>query len=79
MDAMSMDQALPKTTVQDDPGAETPFYIAAMDSSTRPRRTLKYGDTFTVLDSYGDIGVSPASPTGSSTTIPASCRSSSCW
>jgi glycogen debranching enzyme len=36
--------------------AETPFYIAAtQQSATRPPRTLKYGDTFIVLDSRGDI------------------------
>jgi glycogen debranching enzyme len=36
--------------------AETPFYIAATQQpTTRPPRTLKYGDTFIVLDSRGDI------------------------
>jgi glycogen debranching enzyme len=30
----------------------------------RPLRTLKYGDAFAVLDSYGDIGVVPDSPEG---------------
>lgn len=44
--------------------AETPFYIPATGPSTRPRRTLKYGDTFAVLDSYGDIGATPGAPDG---------------
>src|SRR5580693_8654026 len=39
-----------------DEPAETPFYIAAtQQTTTRPPRTLKYGDTFIVLDSRGDI------------------------
>ena len=43
---------------------ETPFYIPATGSSTRPRRTLKHGDCFAVLDSHADIGVSPGGPDG---------------
>src|ERR1700744_1410737 len=35
--------------------AETPFYIAATQQTTRPPRTLKCGDTFIVLDARGDI------------------------
>jgi glycogen debranching enzyme len=36
--------------------AETPFYIAATQQpAMRPPRTLKYGDTFIVMDSRGDI------------------------
>jgi glycogen debranching enzyme len=39
-----------------EPPAETPFYIAATEQpTTRPPRSLKYGDTFVVLDSRGDI------------------------
>jgi hypothetical protein len=38
--------------------AEAPFYIPATGSATRPRRILKYSDTFIVLDSHGDIGAS---------------------
>ncbi len=30
--------------------SETPFYIPATGASTRPRRTLKHGDCFAVLD-----------------------------
>ena len=43
---------------------ETPFYIPATGSSTRPRRTLKHGDCFAVLDSYADIGASAGGPDG---------------
>jgi glycogen debranching enzyme len=39
-----------------DPIPEDPFYIAAADSVTRSRRTLKCDDTFVVMDSHGDIG-----------------------
>jgi glycogen debranching enzyme len=44
--------------------AETPFYIPATGSSSRPRRTLKHGDTFAVLDAHGDIGASTGGPDG---------------
>ena len=37
---------------------EAPFYISATQSATRPRSSLKHNDTFLVLDSHGDIGVS---------------------
>ncbi|MEA3025867.1 MAG: hypothetical protein QOF91_1152 [Alphaproteobacteria bacterium] len=43
---------------------ETPFYIPATGSSTRPRRTLKQGDCFAVLDSHADIGASAGGPDG---------------
>ncbi|ALK08485.1 amylo-alpha-1,6-glucosidase [Blastochloris viridis] len=43
---------------------ESPFYIAATGPSARPRRTLKHGDCFAVLDSYGDIGASQGGPDG---------------
>src|SRR5687768_13102417 len=47
-----------------DPGiGEAPFYIPAINSPSRPRRTLKHDDTFAVFDSHGDIGVS-AGPDG---------------
>src|SRR5579885_1822689 len=35
--------------------AEDRFYIAAAHAPSRPPRTLKYGDTFMVLDGRGDI------------------------
>ena len=44
--------------------AETPFYIPATGTSSRPRRTLKHGDTFAVLDAHGDIGATPDGPDG---------------
>ncbi len=40
------------------------FYISATESSARPRHTLKSGDTFAVIDSYGDIGASAGGPDG---------------
>jgi glycogen debranching enzyme len=43
---------------------EAPFYIPATQTVTRPRRTLKYGDTFIVTDSHGDIGASSGDPDG---------------
>src|SRR3954447_14420652 len=43
---------------------EAPFYIPATGSATRPRRALKYDDTFVVLDSHGDIGASAGGPDG---------------
>jgi glycogen debranching enzyme len=47
-----------------DPGiGEAPFYIPAINSPSRPRRTLKHDDTFAVFDSHGDIGVG-AGPDG---------------
>ncbi|MGV7030324.1 amylo-alpha-1,6-glucosidase [Methylobacterium symbioticum] len=37
-----------------------PYHIEAQTSLTeRPLRALKYGESFAVLDSYGDIGVQP--------------------
>jgi glycogen debranching enzyme len=43
---------------------ETPFYIPANAAMSRLRRTLKCDDTFLVLDSHGDIGVSAGGPDG---------------
>src|SRR3954464_15799602 len=43
---------------------ETPFYIPATAPSTRPRCTLKHGDTFAVLDKHGDIGATGEGPDG---------------
>src|SRR5262249_37965109 len=39
--------------------AEEPYGVAATASTARPRRTLKHGDTFILVDSHGDIGVIP--------------------
>src|SRR3989440_9740257 len=43
---------------------ETPFYIPSIGPSARPRRSLKHGDCFAVLDSYGDVGASSGGPDG---------------
>src|SRR3984893_8860232 len=61
---MSTDQGLPPTTMPDDAVPETPFYIPATGTATRRPRTLKYGDTFAVVDTYGDIGASAGDADG---------------
>ncbi len=43
---------------------EAPFYITAAGTPSRPRRTLKYGDSFIVTDTHGDIGASSGDPDG---------------
>jgi glycogen debranching enzyme len=43
---------------------QVPFYIPATGPASRPRQSLKYGDTFIVLDSHGDIGASAGGPDG---------------
>src|SRR6266446_2738870 len=47
-----------------DVAPEALFYIPATGPTMRPRRTLKHGDTFVVVDSHGDIGASAGSPDG---------------
>src|SRR5205809_4019565 len=54
--------ALPKLSL--DTAPEGPFYIPAPGPASRPRRTLKDGDTFIVVDSHGDIGASPGGTDG---------------
>src|SRR5262245_28976597 len=44
--------------------AEVPYYIPATAPVTRPRRALKHGDTFAVVDTHGDIGASSGAPDG---------------
>ncbi len=44
--------------------SEAPFYITARGQASRARRTLKHGDSFVVLDSYGDIGASAGGQDG---------------
>ena len=62
---MSVDPILRAAMPHDDEYiAETPFYIPATGTATRPRRTLKHGDMFAVLDSHGDIGASPGEADG---------------
>src|ERR1700728_253693 len=54
-----------KTAVQIFPSEappDAPFYITATQAVGRSRRTLKDGDTFAVLDSYGDIVATPGGP-----------------
>jgi glycogen debranching enzyme len=51
-------------TAEIDTIAETPFYVPATGSAMRPRCTLKYDDTFVVLDNHGDIGASAGGPDG---------------
>src|SRR5215831_12709137 len=54
--------ALPKLSLHT--AAEGPFYFPATGPASRPRRTLKHGDTFIVVDSHGDIGASPGGTDG---------------
>jgi glycogen debranching enzyme len=51
--------AVPTETVE-----ETPFYIAAAGIGSRPRCSLKHGDTFFVVDTHGDIGTADGGPDG---------------
>ncbi len=61
---MSTDFMLEEQTMIAETSLEGPFYIAATAPATRPRRSLKYGDSFIVVDSYGDIGASDGGPDG---------------
>jgi glycogen debranching enzyme len=62
---MPADSAVPLSVVAfDGPLADAPFYIAAKESVTRPRQTLKHGDTFIVLDNHGDIGAAAGGTDG---------------
>jgi len=57
----------PKTAVHTLPvaaPAEDTFYIAATQSASRPRRSLKHNDTFIVLDVHGDMGASAGGTDG---------------
>jgi glycogen debranching enzyme len=60
---MSADQTLPARELPEI-SLETPFYIPATGTPSRPRRTLKYGDTFLVVDTHGDIGASTGDADG---------------
>jgi glycogen debranching enzyme len=61
---MSSDQAFSARILPEESAAETPFYIPATGAATRPRRTLKYGDTFAVVDIHGDICASAGDADG---------------
>ena len=52
------------TTAEINPIHEARFHIQATGTAAKPRRTLKYGDTFIVVDSHGDIGASAGGPDG---------------
>lgn len=52
------------TPLQIEPTFEAPFYIPATGPASRPRRSLKYGNTFVVMDSHGDIGATAGGPDG---------------
>jgi len=58
---MALESPLPAELKHVDPLS---FYIPATQTVTRPRRTLKCGDTFIVTDSHGDIGASTGDPDG---------------
>jgi glycogen debranching enzyme len=47
-----------------EPSPEGQFYITATQAVGRPPRTLKYGDTFVVLDSRGDIAAASGRSAG---------------
>src|SRR5262249_38652415 len=62
---MSTSVEIKRLALGHDPGVgEAPFYIPAINSPSRPRRTLKHDDTFAVFDNHGDIGVSAGNPDG---------------
>ena len=62
---MPADSAVPLSVVAfDGTLADAPFYISAKESLTRPRQTLKHGDTFIVLDNHGDIGATAGGTDG---------------
>ena len=54
----------PLSAPPDETVRETPFYIAATGIGSRPRCSLKYGDTFFVVDNHGDIGAAEGGPDG---------------
>jgi glycogen debranching enzyme len=43
---------------------EAPFYVAATGIGSRPQCSLKYDDTFLVMDNHGDIGAAEGGPDG---------------
>src|SRR5215510_12897505 len=61
---MSIEGARQATASLVDLASEAPFYIPATAPTTRPRRTLKHGNSFIVLDSHGDIGATAGGPDG---------------
>ena len=61
---MTTDALLDAPTAFAETPPESPFYIAATGPAMRPRRSLKYGDGFIVLDSHGDMGATAGGPDG---------------
>jgi glycogen debranching enzyme len=61
---MAIESPIPAEPRQIERQSEAPFYIPATQTVTRPRRTLKCGDTFIVTDNHGDIGASTGDPDG---------------
>ena len=59
MPPKSAAQTLPVTAP-----AEDAFYIAATQSASRPRCSLKNNDTFIVLDTHGDMGAASGGTDG---------------
>lgn len=57
---------MPDTVGLDDkaPDEQGAFYIKSTGPSSRPRHTLKHGDSFIVCDSHGDVGASAGGPDG---------------
>ena len=47
-----------------DVATEIPFTIQIIRPAERPRHSLKYNDTFLVLDNHGDVGASPGGSDG---------------
>ena len=60
---MSADSNVQLAITKPDP-PESLFYIPATGPATRPRRALKHGDSFIVVDSHGDIGASAGGSDG---------------
>src|ERR1700726_1325633 len=62
MSAEGVTQITPARAVES--ATESLFYIPMTGPAARPRRSLKHGDTFIVLDSHGDVGASAGGPDG---------------
>jgi glycogen debranching enzyme len=61
---MSVDGIARTMAAEIDAIPEAPFHILATELAARARCTLKYGDTFAVLDSHGDLGASAGESDG---------------
>ena len=63
-ESVSMSPKSATQPVSIDAPAEDAFYIAATQSASRPRRSLKSNDTFIVLDTHGDMGAAAGGTDG---------------